>query len=984
MYSRSFLLLASVMYMLNTVAQTQLTNLPSYPIDFGSSPSDFIVFNDLLLFSARTESEGTELWIRDNTDTYLLKDIFPGNGNGIRPDYLDRSTLFKDRFYFIANDGEHGEQIWSTDGTDSGTSRITSIPGLDLYQLTVVEDEIFFLNLTGSGLQVWKTDGTAEGTQLVKDKLPIRSEPSYQGTANGLFFFTFQPPETEASRLWTSDGTEAGTFPVTGQISGNGSGPDGSGTPKQYIEFNGELYFVIRNNDIIDEETSAVIMKTDGSVENTIPVAGIYAGDSPLVSYTDQMVVNGKLYFYFYIFDTQIFNPEYSLQIWESDGTAGGTRSIFSESSLAYYPPSNLIADGNHLVFTNIDSVGNTTLMKLNLSDLNTEEVKVLGKYLDQPRLFQFRHLTVITQIPNGLFYIINPNNNYRDYSNWVSDLTTENTYSIHNTNTVREVIPFQGTIYFANPSEPKGTELWRLNEALTEPEFVVDINDLPVGLFSREYQTLKDKIFFYHLTDGKGMELWVYDTTITETVKVGEIRPSIGSVPNNIVALNDNLFYMAYTQDSGWELWQSDGTPSGTNLVEDFAPGTASSFPENLFIFQDQLFFTVDLEGDFYLARLNDSNIEIIKALGENQFGSSIRVREVAVANSYFYFVTYGAGEDLWRSDGTESGTLLLKDMSTLSHLACVDDQAFFSGKEPGQTDVELWQTDGSPANTTQVKNIGNAYSSNPGNFTTFNDKLIFTAYTQESGREYWISDGTGEGTFQLFDIATGVNNGAPQNTETSAGQYAILNDFLYFSAKDPINGTELWRTDGTPDGLQLVKDINPGPTGSFPHHLFSSDNQLYFTAYTPEGGVELWTSKGDEASTQQLYDLIEGPVGSVPQNLMQIGQELFFTAFTPDAGRQLWRADLQKLTGLEETRWADEIKIYPNPATEFIYLQNIHTPITGFQIHASDGRNIRTARLHDGSIYIGDLPEGIYFLVIRNNRKTAVKKFVKSNATR
>jgi len=40
-----------------------------------------------------------------------------------------------------------------------------------------------------------------------------------------------------------------------------------------------------------------------------------------------------------------------------------------------------------------------------------------------------------------------------------------------------------------------------------------------------------------------------------------------------------------------------------------------------------------------------------------------------------------------------------------------------------------------------------------------------------------------------------------------------AEVNGTLFFAADDGMTGRELWKTDGTPEGTVLVKDINPNP---------------------------------------------------------------------------------------------------------------------------------------------------------------------------
>ena len=84
--------------------------------------------------------------------------------------------------YFGADDGEHGYEIWKTNGTTSGTSMVTDLnPGLasSTYlngnEFTVHTDVygaegLYFVGDAGSfGSELYFTDGTAAGTVLVKD-----------------------------------------------------------------------------------------------------------------------------------------------------------------------------------------------------------------------------------------------------------------------------------------------------------------------------------------------------------------------------------------------------------------------------------------------------------------------------------------------------------------------------------------------------------------------------------------------------------------------------------------------------------------------------------------------------------------------------------------------------------------------------------------------------------------------------------------------
>src|SRR5262249_45756174 len=102
-------------------------------------------------------------------------------------------------------------------------------------------------------------------------------------------------------------------------------------------------------------------------------------------------------------------------------------------------------------------------------------------------------------------------------------------------------------------------------------------------------------------------------------------------------------------------------------------------------------------------------------------------------------------------------------------------------------------------------------------------------------NGRELWRSDGTPAGTMLVRDIAPSAAASLPSNLTN-------VNGLLYFAANDGTTGTELWQSDGTPAGTVLVQDINPGTTGSNPAYLTAMNNKLSFAAPDPTHGRELW----------------------------------------------------------------------------------------------------------------------------------------------
>lgn len=171
---------------------------------------------------------------------------------------------------------------------------------------------------------------------------------------------------------------------------------------------------------------------------------------------------------------------------------------------------------------------------------------------------------------------------------------------------------------------------------------------------------------------------------------------------------------------------------------------------------------------------------------------------------------------------------------------------------------DVELWKSDGTDAGTTLVKDIytGTLNSSYPTDFNYINGSLYFTAYNNTSGRELWKTDGTTGGTVLVKEIVSG-NVGGFQTAE-QYGYYTLpfvstfsVNGYFYFVANDNpqnpgssyTNNLEIWKSDGTDAGTSKVMEIYPGNTYGCNAEYFSKAlNKVFFTAYDPTNGREIW----------------------------------------------------------------------------------------------------------------------------------------------
>jgi ELWxxDGT repeat protein/parallel beta-helix repeat protein len=247
--------------------------------------------------------------------------------------------------------------------------------------------------------------------------------------------------------------------------------------------------------------------------------------------------------------------------------------------------------------------------------------------------------------------------------------------------------------------------------------------------------------------------------------------------------------------------------------------------------------------------------------------------------------------GCELWRTDGTASGTRIVKDIeagsgsSSPSGLTVIGSTLFFAAYD-STNGRELWKSDGTAAGTVLVRDISiGAGSSSPSGLVALGSSLVFSAYGSSSaGIELWTSNGTSAGTTRVADIYAGTTSSAPE-------ELTVVGGFVYFSAEHSLYGRELWRTDGTLAGTTLVSDITPGVGWSDPHHLTRFGSSLVFAAHTPANGNELFRS--DSAGTQLVKDIFSGSGSSDPSGIVVTGSFLYFSARDATTGQELWRSD-------------------------------------------------------------------------------------------
>ena len=183
-----------------------------------------------------------------------------------------------------------------------------------------------------------------------------------------------------------------------------------------------------------------------------------------------------------------------------------------------------------------------------------------------------------------------------------------------------------------------------------------------------------------------------------------------------------------------------------------------------------------------------------------------------------------------------------------------------FWAATAAAGTDFELWVSDGTAGGTQLVEDIRpgtvSSYYGSINYLATLGDLLIFAA--DDGGpddEELWVSDGTAAGTFNLS------GTGTPAGALSMNGLRVITaGSHAFFVAYDDVTGTELYVTDGTVAGTNLVRDINPNTPpyaiSSDPNWFFVDGENIYFSISNGEGEDGVWFSDGTYAGTYPVSD--------------------------------------------------------------------------------------------------------------------------------
>ena len=249
-----------------------------------------------------------------------------------------------------------------------------------------------------------------------------------------------------------------------------------------------------------------------------------------------------------------------------------------------------------------------------------------------------------------------------------------------------------------------------------------------------------------------------------------------------------------------------------------------------------------------------------------------------------------------------------------------------------------------------------------------TDGQKVYFIANDGTTGRELWSTDGTNAGTQLVKDINVGNANSVIY-AGTPNGMVEFNNEVYSFG----YNGTsvEFFKTNGSLAGTTVIKTL---PTIIGVSYSYVFNGKIYFVGFNSVGGSEfLYESDGTTAGTFQIAPIIAtyttSPNGF---NMLAFGNEVYIPAYFGSQGVEFCK--LTPSLSNEEWNVSNVMKVYPNPTNGIITVNVADEWVDGeLSVTNLQGQIVLQSKLNSVNelLDFSELHSGMYLLTIQKKTK-------------
>jgi ELWxxDGT repeat protein len=447
----------------------------------------------------------------------------------------------------------------------------------------------------------------------------------------------------------------------------------------------------------------------------------------------------------------------------------------------------------------------------------------------------------------------------------------------------------------YENMHEEPTVQLWITDGIQSHTQALMPVGEQAVKGYVHALHRVGETVYVF-IKQEQGYGVWRTDGTVGGTASVMQLDDSCTLRADNIMASSSAVYFVA-CQNSEASVWELSALhPAGHALVRSAVPNSYG-VPLNIEgVFQDTLLFwwETPTHHDLYSLALQDTLASPVLHPVQRYRQNPVQLRGVALPQGWLMNASEGVlGHELWRfTDEGEVqflGDLTPGNDSGSPRMMHVDgEKMLFSSHGQGVAEYDWFLSDG----------VSHSGSTNPAvRLSVFgNDNTSFLLSTsagyffhreeESTGSEVWFTDGTPEGTFRVADIYPGEGS-----SEVYWAQ--VLENRVVFQANDADHGSELWGMDIDGGNVELLADTYLGEQSGYPSFLTAVPGAvLFFTQ--DEAGSWLWRSDGTASGTYRLEpSSVTTPPFRTPGNAVAAVHGMYFLARVNALGRVWWWTD-------------------------------------------------------------------------------------------